>query len=252
MLPNYKYESVDFTFILKKLALNYTGIEDSQVGAYPLHIDAFKSFDDILHAELINAQKSGTNLFTKATVFSNPNDLSKIFAQLNSAILIDGNNIDQDTVIPGNIYENKNIGSQFKSDKSIRNAINIVFELTPPCDFSHPNKRIRARLVGGFLINISITDPSKSIEKNVKKQLELLKLNTEFLYNEVYPITIKNIANPQLLILDFRNFGSEEDSNLRDSSKYKILFRAKPKLFADVLQKFSAHAARLGLSVIHS
>ena len=42
-----------------------------------------------------------------------------------------------------------------------------------------------------------------------------------------------------------------DDKDLKDASKYKILFRANPKLFADIIQKFSSHAARLGLSIVH-
>jgi hypothetical protein len=241
LLPDYKYESVDFTFILKKLALNYTGIEENQVGSYPLHIDAFKSFDDILHAELINVQKTGTNPFTTTAVFSNQTDLPKIYAQLNTAILIDESNIEQSVVIPGNVYEIQD-NSPFKSDKSPTTAKKVVFEITPPCDFSNSGKRMKARLIGGFLVDVTA---------NPQKQIQDLKCKKECFYTEVYPIMISSLPNPQLLILDFRYFGAEEDVNLQDSSKYKILFRAKPKLFADVLQKFSAHAARLGLSVIH-
>lgn len=243
LLPNYETLSGDFTFILKKLALNYTGIGETQIGSYPLHIDAFKSFDDILHAELINCQKAGTNLFSNSTDFSNQNDLPKIYSQLNKAILIDDVNISQKTVIPGNVYEIKKTKSKFKSDKSPQNAKNIVFEITPPCDFSNSGKRIKARLVGGFIVDAT-NDPKKIIDN--------LKCKKDCFYSEVFPIMISGCKTPQLLILDFRYFGDEDDSNLQNASKYKILFRAKPKLFADVLQKFSSHAARLGLSVIHS
>jgi hypothetical protein len=243
LLPDYKYISTDFPFILKKLALHYTGIEESKIGSYPLYIDAFKSFDDILHAELINCQKTGTNPFTGTSVFSNPTDVPKIYAHLNTAILIDENNIDQNTIIPGNVYEIKDANNKFKSENSPQNAKNIVIEITPPCDFSNSGKRIRARLIGGFLMDADVS--------NTQKQIQDLKCKKECFYAEVFPIMLQGCANPQLLILDFRYFGDEDDSNLQDALKYKILFRTKPKLFADVLQKFSAHAARLGLSVIH-
>ena len=248
LMSDYKTLSDDFIFVLKKLALHYTGIEESQVGTYPLHIDAFKSFDDILHAELINCQKSGTNLFpsplSSLKNFSNTSDLPKIYSQLNSALLIDENNIDQSIVVPGNVYEIKGNSSKFKSDKSSQNAKNIVIEITPPCDFSNSGKRIRARLIGGFLVDADTT--------NTKKQIQDLKCSKECFYSEVFPIMIQGNTNPQLLILDFRYFGDEDDTNLHNVLKYQILFRAKPKLFADILQKFSSHAARLGLSVIHS
>jgi hypothetical protein len=118
-----------------------------------------------------------------------------------------------------------------------------VIEITPPCDFSNSGKRIRARLIGGILVDADTA--------NISKQIQDLKCKKECFYSEVYPITISGHQSPQLLILDFRYFETEEDSNLQDASKYQILFRTKPKLFADILQKFSAHAARLGLSVIH-
>ena len=253
LLPDYNTLSDDFTNILHKLALNYTGINVNQVGSYPLHIDAFKSFDDILHAELLNCQKNGTNPFLQTVPpFSNQSDLLKIYAQLNSALLIDENNIDQSKVIPGNVYEIKDINSKFKRDEAIQNVKNIVVELTPPCDFSNSGKRIRARVIGGFLTDLQITNTNKTIDQNVKKQLHSLKCESDFLYKEVYPIIIPGNSTPQLLILDFRYFGSEEDAALKNASKYEILFRVKPKLFADILQKFSAHAARLGLFIIHS
>lgn len=243
LMPDYKNQSDDITVILTKLALNYTGVK-SPITAYPLHIDAFKAFDEILNGELINSHISiNTNVVNTTKTFSNPNNLTNVYAYLNSAVLIDSNNLDQNTVVPGNVYEIQN-ESIFKSDKTPTNAKNIVLEITPPCDFSNSGKRIRARLIGGFLIDMDTTT-------GAKKQIDKLKCSKDCFYTEVFPIIISGCQNPQLLILDFRYFGVEDDNNLQNSLKYKILFRAKPKLFADVLQKFSAHAARLGLSVIH-
>lgn len=91
----------------------------------------------------------------------------------------------------------------------------------------------------------------KKEPKSLKKQIENLKCKKECFYSEIYPVITPEDTVPQILILDFRYFGSEEDTNLKEAKKYKILFRAKPKLFADIIQKFSSHAARLGLSVIH-
>lgn len=42
----------------------------------------------------------------------------------------------------------------------------------------------------------------------------------------------------------------KEINNLKNEEEYKVLFRAKPKLFAHILQCFSSHAARLGLGNI--
>lgn len=244
LMPDYKNQSNDMVAILTKLALNHTGIQ-TPIKDYPIHIDAFKAFDEILNGELINSHvSSSTNIVDNTKIYSNPNSLSQVYAYLNSAILIDSNNLNQGVVVPGNIYKIQNNNCMFKSDKAPVDAKNVVFEITPPCDFSNSGRRIRARLIGGFLIDVDATIA-------IKKQLENLKCAKECFYAQVYPIMISGYQNPQLLILDFRYFGMEEDNNLQDLLKYTILFRAKPKLFADVLQKFSAHAARLGLSVIH-
>ena len=68
----------------------------------------------------------------------------------------------------------------------------------------------------------------------------------------ICPLMSSEDSNPKFICFDFRYTTAVKQEDLQDGSKYEILFRAKPKLFADVLQKFSAHAARLGLSVIHS
>ena len=63
----------------------------------------------------------------------------------------------------------------------------------------------------------------------------------------LHPITIGN-EKVLCLIIDFRYLITVKDTELKDKDEYEIWFRAKPKLFADILQKFSSHAARLGLS----
>jgi hypothetical protein len=49
---------------------------------------------------------------------------------------------------------------------------------------------------------------------------------------------------------DFRYFGSVDEDDLKNETKYKLLFRTRDKLFADILQKLSSHTARLGLPII--
>ena len=246
LTPDYINQTGDFKCILKKLAQNHTGIPDDQLVDYPLYIDAFKAFDDILHAELINCQKSSHDIFTNPLPpFSKPESLGKIYSHINTAILIDSNNIDSPSVIPGNVYEILNPDSPFKSDKASKEAINIAIEITPPCDFANMKKRAKARLIGGFMVEAN-RDMTKW-----KKQIEELKCKGECFYTEAYPIIIPGNTSPHILILDFRYMGAEEDRHLKNVHKYRILFRSKPKLFADILQKFSSHAARLGLSVIH-
>ena len=52
------------------------------------------------------------------------------------------------------------------------------------------------------------------------------------------------------MCFDFRNIYIESDETMNDASSYKLLFKVKHRLFADILQKFSSHAARLGLSIV--
>ncbi|MDR1898074.1 MAG: hypothetical protein LBR10_14935 [Prevotellaceae bacterium] len=244
LLPNYTTSSDDFTFILKELAKNHTGIPEGQVGNYPsLYIDAYKSFDDILHAELINCQKSGIDIFSKQiNPFSKQDELTNIFSQLNAAMFIDTNNIVQNIVIPGNIYKTITDNELLKIDGAPKKAAKIVIEITPPCDFSQ-KKNGNPRIVSGFMFDWS--------DEKEKQEKYLKSFGGDARYI-IYPIKITNISNPQFICFDFRYTTAIKKQDLQDASKYQILFRAKPKLFADVLQKFSAHAARLGLSVIHS
>lgn len=65
-----------------------------------------------------------------------------------------------------------------------------------------------------------------------------------------YNVNIRFNDSDKCILFDFRYLYTPKTEDLRDKTKYKVLFRAKPKLFADILQKFSSHAARLGLSDI--
>ena len=52
------------------------------------------------------------------------------------------------------------------------------------------------------------------------------------------------------VIFDFTYLVTESIEKLRDKNCYEICYRAKPKLFSHILQRFSSHAARLGLANI--
>ena len=66
---------------------------------------------------------------------------------------------------------------------------------------------------------------------------------------DVYPIAIGD-DGVKCMIIDFRYLLTVSEKDLKNHNTYEIWFRAKPKLFSDVLQKFSSHAARLGLSKV--
>jgi len=243
LMPDYKNQSDDIKFILQKLALNHTGISDKDIKNYPsLYIDAYKSFDEILNAELINCQKSKKNIFADPLQsFSQTDKLSEIYSQINSAMFIDDNNIVQNIVMPGNVYEQIYEDELLKIDGAPKKAKKIVIEITPPCDFSN-KKNGNPRVVSGFMLKWP---------EDVDKQDDLKKsFRSEACY-KIYPIKIKDIKEPQFFCFDFRYITTLKKEDLKNELKYRILFRAKPKLFADIIQKFSSHAARLGLSVIN-
>ena len=52
-----------------------------------------------------------------------------------------------------------------------------------------------------------------------------------------------------VLLFNFNQLLTIKDSEINTTS-YKVLFRLNHDLFADILQKFSSHASRLGTSVI--
>lgn len=244
LLPNYHTSGGDFKFLLKNLAQNYAGIPNEKLKEYPLTTDSFKSFDEILHGELLNCEKTQKDILGNISScnFSDKTLLPQIYAQINTSILIDSNNINQKVIIPGNVYRINSEPNVYISDKAPSNAQKILVELTPPCDFAQKDKRVYARIVGGFIVDA---------ETNIKQQIQNLKCTKESFYTEIWPILIPGDDNPKLMILDFRYFGHVEDNLLKVETYYPILFRLKPKLFADILQKFSSHSARLGLSVMH-
>ena len=238
MSPDYNTTGRNISFILRKLALNHTGIkDDASLGDYPLHIDAFKAFDEIMLGNLVNGHASASKSVVgiKDQSFSQTDLLPEVYARLNKTLFIDSNSISQNHVIPGNIYQLLDMDFKFKSNKMPEGAIPVAIEVTPPCDFADPKKRLRARMIGGFVT------PAEST---------ITGINGECFYKALKSVMLPNHDNPQRIVIDFRCFGDEDDCNLKDEEKYKLLFRATPKLFSDILQKFSSHASRLGLSTI--
>ena len=242
LVTDYDKQKTELMYILYKMALNHTGIPNDQVGGYDLTTDAYKAFDELLYSDLINQQnKTSVNIFS--SVPQNPweNNLQDElfnYAKLNAKQFIDSINIKQDIIVPGNIYEiieneSDKIQNQPKKSKS------IGIELTPPCDFSH--KKINSKLVRGFIHDLSSSDNDR-----IWKFINItFKGDNKYLF---WPIEID--TKPCVLCFDFRYTFIFPDENLKNDSKYKIIFRAKSRLFADILQKYSSYSARLGISNI--
>lgn len=255
--------------VLYSLALNYTGIPRNNAANYNLQKDLIKSLMDSLQSEISNNYEDVKDLFSQPNklVYDIDEEKIKVFSKLNSLLLLDLHNLSQELVFPGNIYEildsqntiycneffNKETeiklsehadfkdkkkdanGKEFEESKAIRR---IAIEITPPCDFAGRKKQFQSRIVGGIMFDFD--------DKLRKKYF-----TGDGFYSFLYPIYIEELEKPQMLIFDFYRFQTVKEDELKDSAKYKIIAKAKNKLFADILQKLSSHTARLGIAIMY-
>jgi len=270
--------------VLFNLACNYTGIpvnitpkDNSEQAKEAVKIslkqvnpflqkDLVKSLMDSLQVEISNSHNDVEDLFSNLDnlKYEASEEKTKVFSKLNSLLLLDFHNLLQDVVLPGNIYEvvenqnpiyfnafyhkdNEIKLSDFKDKKKDTNGKEIeepktikriAIEVTPPCDFAGKKKQLQSRVVGGIMLDFD----DKLREKYFKG---------DGFYSFLHPIDIKDIKNPQMVIFDFYKFQTIKEDDLKDTSKYKIIAKAKDKLFADVLQKLSSHTARLGIAIMN-
>lgn len=273
--------------VLFNLACNYTGIpvtitpvnnsqeaKDAintslkQVNPF-LQKDLVKSLMDSLQVEISNNHNEIKDLFSNIDnlKYDRSKEKTKVFSKLNSLLLLDFHNLSQDIALPGNIYEvvENNNSIYFNGFYSKENEIKInehkdfkdrqkdadgkdidvsktikriAIEVTPPCDFAGKKKQLQSRIVGGIMLAYD----DKLKEKYFKG---------EGFYSFLYPIYIEGVESPQMIIFDFYKFQTINESDLKDSSKFKIIMKTKDKLFADVLQKLSSHTARLGIAALY-
>lgn len=247
LAPEYPKQKEELRYLLYMMGVNHIGTSKTK-GYDKVTEDSFKSFDELLSADLHTQQRSSQQLFDPKPQKQWSGDSAKkmkISALLNAKMFVDSENLSGQYIIPGNTYKvldaNSSLVIQNKPDDLGQFNLqyeNIAIELTPPCDFT--NKKIYSRLVGGFAFEA--TSLSKNNLEDIKKILT---------GDKVYNVWLVMIENKiMILSFDFRYLFTPADADLMDSNQYQLWFRAKPRLFADVLQKFSSHAARLGLSNI--
>lgn len=231
LIPDYNKQQTELLYLIYKMSLSHTGIHKENTSDYNLTIDAYKAFDELLYSDLIHQLNKNNclDMFNKEP--QNPwskqqDESNKIASKINSKLFIDSVNLDQNIILPGNVYE---ILNSDKLENQPDGTKTIAIELTPPCDFSQ-NKKISSRIIKGFIWDMK----------------DKTKFKKDFYYKDMHPLEIDGIANSQLL-LDFRYIESIDNRELQDTNKYKLLFRVTHKLFADILQKFSSSYARLGL-----
>ena len=245
LVPEYEKQAEQFPYLLYQMAESYSGIPTKDMQVYDgMYKDAYRAFDELLYSDLITQQIKLDNVFPEQ--INKPNftfekELEQI-ARINTKLLLDLSITDQNVIMPGNVYQvvKNNIFLELQNSpkKPKYHPIPIAIEMTPPCDFSH--KKVSSRLIGGFMIDCPKT--KESIDEYVNKNF---KADSKYL---IWPIDYNNEI--RLLCFDFRNIDIESDEIMRESSTYKLLFMVKHRLFADILQKFSSHAARLGLSIV--
>lgn len=250
LAPDYTKQAQQFPYLLYQMAENYSGIPTKDMLVYDgMYQDAYRAFDELLYSDLITQQKDLDDVFPEQIekpIYTTPDEELKQTAKINSKLLLDFSASNQDIVMPGNVYQvvkdndflkldfnNLKEGKKAKVENLLENQIQIAVELTPPCDFS--NKKVSSRLIGGFMIDCPKT----------KSDISLFKADSKYL---IWPIVYD--GNIRFICFDFRNIYVESDDALKDASCYKLLFMVKHRLFADILQKFSSHAARLGLSIL--
>lgn len=258
LFTSHKLKEANLEYILCSLACNHTGINAKNAISYDLQRDLVKSLMDPLQIEISNNYKGTKNLFndiTKLNYSGSKEDKTIVFSKLNTLLLLDSHNLSQSVVIPGNLYQVLDDHSSIyinefidKKDNEISLTVHedfksisikrICIELTPPCDFAQNKKQSYSRIVGGIQMDY---DPSLK-EKYFKG---------ENFYTYLYPVSIQGYEKPQIFIFDFYRFQTVKENELKDSSKYKIILKTKDKLFADMLQKFSSHSARLGIAILY-
>ena len=241
LVPDYKKQSEQLPYLLYQMAKNYSGIPTKDMYVYDgMYKDAYRAFDELLYSDLISQQCGFDNIFPKQINkpdYTFEQELEQI-AKINSKLLFDLSITDQNIVMPGNVYHVLNNNDFLKIDMLNENSLFIAIEMTPPCDFSN-EKFASRRLIGGC-----ITDCPKE-KKELKKFINSYKAENKY---PIWPVEYE--GNLKLICFDFRNIYIENDDAIRNASSYKLLFMAKHHLFADILQKFSSHAARLGLSIM--
>ena len=275
--------------LLGLLAKNQTGIKNVEGYPY-LTADAYKAFDELLYSELMVQQKDfGLPLFETmdSSPFDSVNQKQVIFGMLNSMFFVDTVSLSQNDVVPGNVYIVKNERSALviknkasdtfveKEKKKLDNikaknrerrerrpnnpqpevefipyeleCWNVAIELTPPCDYSQGKRKV-ARLIGGYIFDVPIDTYPWAKGKAKIDEMKCLPNNDSLKEYTLGPIFLKDKV--RYLVFDFTHLLTEQIDDLKNANQYEILFRAKPKLFAHILQCFSSHAARLGLGDI--
>lgn len=240
-MSDYNTQSEQLLNLLYLLARNHTGIPEKEAANYcELSIDAFKSFDDMLYSDLINSQNAEIKNIFDGHSYQKPKSLKEEieqFAFINTKLFIDPVNISQQKIIPGNVYEIIKPEQYQVIDGASKSSKKIVIELTPPCDYSH--KKRLSRYVAGFMCECPFE------QNKLFDTIQALKGSYKYL---LWPVLFEKIT--YIIAFDFRYLHYIPNNEILNVNKYKVLYRTQHRIFADIIQKFSAHSARLGNNLL--
>ena len=286
---DYEQRDKRLIYLLFELAKNHTGLQNASDYPY-LTADAYKAFDELLYSKLYDEQKEATlPLFEEemTSPFEKIEEKQTIAAILNRMFFIDDIGLSTKDIVPGNIYRVKKDNSPLitsrkasvdlleaetkKSNKIkmdnekrrknrpanpqlkeeiepfIPECWDVAIELTPPCDYSQGNRKM-ARLVGGYIFDIPMGKSSEASTKSRIVEDGCLPKSDSAKEYTIGPIMLENKV--RYMVFDYTYLVTVSIETLKDTECYEVCYRAKPKLFAHILQRFSSHAARLGLSNI--
>lgn len=286
---DYTVRDQRLTYLLCELAKNHTGLKDVNDYPY-LTTDAYKAFDELLFSKLYVEQKDISKPLFDVSLncpFEKVEEKQKIAAILNAMFFIDDVSLSTKDIVPGNIYRVKKIDSALVTDRKASIALktaeesrsnkikednkkkkqrkpnnsqlkkeiepflpecwDIAIELTPPCDYSQNNRKM-ARLVGGYIFDIPLGKFQETSKKSRVVEDGCLPNNNSAKEYTIGPILLEDKV--RYMVFDYTYLVTESIEKLKNTEYYEVCYRAKPKLFAHILQRFSSHAARLGLSNI--
>lgn len=249
------------SYILREVSRNEIG----EKGDVNLTSGIYQAFDSLLNSELLSIAKEET-LPNLIGIDTNPfgddvSVLQELSARLNARFFIESNSLNKNEVLPGNVYRILDTNSalivpedevvkapvyqengKYKCEKTYP-RVNVAIELTPPCD--HSNKKNHSRFVGGYVFDIPLG------KYKIEKKDIIYRFNKPERCYSLYPILLPKEDHIKCIVFDFRCLWTLPEEEIKNDEKYKLWFKAKPNLFADILQKFSSHASRLGLNDIH-
>lgn len=255
---NFEKHEECLSYILREVSRNETGEE----GDVNLTSGIYQAFDSLLNSELLSIVKEET-LPNLAGIVDNPfgddvTVLQELSAKLNAHFFIESNSLNENEVLPGNVYRILDTNSALivpedevekvpvdKGNGRYQNEntyprVNVAIELTPPCD--HANKKLHSRFIGGYVFDIPLGKYNGT---------KIYKFSKSSKCYPLFPIYVPGEEHIKCMVFDFRSLWTFTDDEIKNEDKYKLWFKAKPSLFADILQKFSSHASRLGLNDIH-